>query len=465
MKSNARHPPSMQARLLLLLLGFATALWLGAAGLSWVGAQREVDELLDGHLAQSAALLLLLQADGDLDDVTDTPVLQKYAPDVAFQVYEGARLVTRSASAGSTPLSTQGEGFATVRGADGVQWRVVRMDDARHGISVLVGEQVASRQAILWAMLRGLVGPLVLALPLFGLGLWWAVRSGLAPLRALRATLAQRSPQANGPVALDGMPRELQPLVQTLNGLLQRIHAMVQGERRFTADAAHELRTPIAAIRAQAQVALGAQDDVAGRTHALQVTLAGCDRASHLVDQLLTLARLEATPHSAASVVDLGAVVRRVAAELAPAALQRQQELVLQAQAHCPVAANEVLLGVLVRNLLDNALRYSPQGAQVQVAVRCDAQGSSFCVQDSGPGMTDAEIARLGERFYRVLGNAQPGSGLGWSIVRRLLDGFGAQVQIGRSADWGGLAVTVRWQALKIGASNPICNAPPKDHR
>ena len=395
MSSPTGRQPSMQTRLLLLVLGFATALWLGAAGLSWVGAQHEVDELLDDHLAQSAALLLLLQADGDLDDVTDTPVLQKYAPHVAFQVYAGDRLVTRSASAGSTPLSTQGAGFATVRRADGVQWRVVRMEDARHGISVLVGEQVAARQDILWAMLRGLIGPLVLALPLFGLGLWWAVHSGLAPLRRLSAALAQRAPQAAQPVALEGMPRELQPLVQTLNGLLQRIDAMVQGERRFTADAAHELRTPIAAIRAQAQVALGARDDVAGRTHALQVTLAGCDRASHLVDQLLTLARLEAAPRSAAAAVDLAAVVRRVAAELAPAALQRQQELMLQAEHACPVAANEVLLGVLVRNLLDNALRYSPAGAQVQVAVDCGAQGSVMRVQDSGPGLTDAEMARV----------------------------------------------------------------------
>ena len=452
MSAGSARSVSMQTRLLLLVLGLVCAVWLAAAGLSWRGAQHEMDELLDGHLAQSAALLLLLQADGDLDDISDLPVLQKYAPHVAFQLYADQRLVTRSANAGSTPLSTQAEGFATVRRADGVLWRVVRADDARHGVSVLVGEQVASRQAILWAMLRGLAGPMLLALPLLGLGLWWAVRTGLAPLRSLRASLERRSPQAAEPLALQGLPRELQPLVQTLNGLLQRIDRMLQSERRFTADAAHELRTPIAAIRAQAQVALGAQDDVATRTHALQTTLAGCDRASHLVDQLLTLARLEAAPQGGAAAVDLGAVVRTVAAELAPAALQRQQELVLQAARACPVAANALLLAVLVRNLLDNALRYSPAGAQVQVAVDCDAGGAFLTVQDSGPGMTPDEIAHLGERFYRVLGNPQPGSGLGWSIVRRLLDVFGAQVQIGRSADWGGLAVTVRWPVPPSGA-------------
>jgi two-component system sensor histidine kinase QseC len=299
-------------------------------------------------------------------------------------------------------------------------------------------------------MMRSLLQPLVLALPLFALALWWSVRKGLAPIRALRATLEARAPHAAEPVSLLDMPRELQPLVQTLNGLLERIDHMVQTERRFTADAAHELRTPIAAIRAQAQVALGAGDDVAQRHHALQTTLAGCDRASRLVDQLLTLARLEASPDGKPAPVDLSAVVRRVAGQLAPAAMDRKQDISVHAEGPCAVAANELLLGVLVRNLLDNALRYSPAGAQVQVAVRADAQGVSLQVQDSGPGMADKDIAHLGERFFRVLGNEQPGSGLGWSIVRRLLDVFGARAQIGPSPELGGLQVTVHWPARSL---------------
>jgi len=236
--------------------------------------------------------------------------------------------------------------------------------------------------------------------------------------------------------------------VQTLNGLLERIDRMVQIERRFTADAAHELRTPIAAIRMQAQVALGAGDDVAGRNHALQTTLAGCDRASHLVDQLLTLARLEAASAAPALPVDLGALARRVAAELVYVALGRQQEITVLVDADCPVAANEALLGVLVRNLVDNALRYSPDGARVDVMVHRHANGAVLQVQDSGPGMAQDAIAHLGERFFRVLGNDQTGSGLGWSIVRRLLDVFGAEAQIGRSQELGGLLVRVYWPTL-----------------
>ena len=439
--------PSLQTRLLLLVLGFAVAVWLGAAMITWRDAQHELDELLDGHLAQAAALLLV-QAQGDHDDVSDTPVLHKYAPQVVFQVFVEGQLITRSSNAGQQPLSDQLEGFSTVRREDGDLWRVVATHEKHHDVTVLVGEKVESRQAILWALMRSLLQPLLYALPLFGLALWWSVRKGLAPIRDLRDTLEKRAPHTAEPVSLAGMPRELQPLVQTLNGLLERIDQMVQTERRFTADAAHELRTPIAAIRAQAQVALGAGDDVAERTHALQTTLAGCDRASRLVDQLLTLARLEASPDTKPAAVDLSAVVRRVVGELVPTALARKQEIAVLADAPCAVAANEVLLGVLVRNLVDNALRYSPAGARVEVAVHSDARGAHLQVQDSGPGMSDEAIGHLGERFFRVLGNDQPGSGLGWSIVRRLLAVFGAQAQISRSTELGGLSVVVHWSAV-----------------
>jgi two-component system sensor histidine kinase QseC len=144
----------------------------------------------------------------------------------------------------------------------------------------------------------------------------------------------------------------------------------------------------------------------------------------------------------------LGGVVRRVAGELAHRALGRKQDISVQADVPCAVAANELLLGVLVRNLIDNALRYSPAGARVQVSVHSDARGTQLQVQDSGPGMSDEAINHLGERFFRVLGNEQPGSGLGWSIVRRLLDVFGAQARIDRSQELGGLSVVVHWPAV-----------------
>lgn len=448
-----RH--SLQTRLLALVLVLVALVWLGAATMTWTDARHELDELLDGHLAQAAALLVVQQsaASGDDDDgVADAPSLHKYAPQVAFQVFHEGHLVMRSANAGATPLSDRIQGFRTVRGPDGNGWRVFAARGAQSDVQVYVGEQVAARNSIMWAVLRSVLLPLLLALPLLALGLWWAVRRGLLPLRQLGHVLAARQPQALEPVPLAGMPTEMQPLVRALNGLFLRIDQMVESERRFTADAAHELRTPIAAIRAQAQVAQGAGSDVAQREHALRATLAGCDRATHLVDQLLILARLEdvtAAPAAVAALpVDLVAVARRVAAELAPVALARRQVLEFDAQVPCLVAGDDTLLGVLVRNLVDNAIRYSPDGAHIGVSVAPAAGQTVLRVEDSGPAMDAQDMARLGTRFYRVLGSGQSGSGLGWSIVRRIGDVTGAQIEVARSTQWGGLAVRVRWPAV-----------------
>lgn len=448
---------SLQARLLALLLSLVTVVWLGAATLTWLDARHELDELLDSHLAQAAALLVVQQANANHDDddpVADAPSLHKYAPKVAFQVFHEGQLIMRSANAGLTPMTRESNGFSTVSLDDGASWRVFATRGGERDVQVYVGEQSETRDDILWAVLGGVLMPLVYALPLLALLLWWAVRHGLAPLRQLSQALGRRQPKALQPVVLSDVPTEIEPLVQALNALFERIDAMVASERRFTADAAHELRTPIAAIRAQAQVALGAGRDTAQRDHALQFTLAGCDRATRLVEQLLTLARLEAasghsTAPSGARTTDLSTLTRRVAADLAPAALLRQQVLILDAPNACPVNGDETLLGVLVRNLIDNALRYSPTGATVQVTVSAQNHQTLFQVQDSGPGLTAPEMARLGERFYRVLGTEQSGSGLGWSIVRRVAGVFGAQVTVSRSETLGGLAVTVRWPVVR----------------
>ena len=453
---------SLQTRLLVWVLGLVTLVWLGAAVLTWFDARHELDELLDGHLAQAAALLVVQQsrADGDDDDddgVADAPSLHKYAPKVAFQVFHEGLLTMRSSNVQLTPMSDTAAGFSTVSLSDGASWRVFATHGAEHDVQVYVGEQIASRSAILWAVLRSVLLPLAFALPILALVLWWAVRQGLAPLRHLSQVLVQRQPQALEPVVLTDMSSEMEPMVQALNGLFLRIEHMVVSERRFTADAAHELRTPIAAIRAQAQVAQGAGADTAQRDHALQATLAGCDRAARLVDQLLTLARLEATsaePTSPATLsprVDLSLVTRRVAADLAPAALSRHQTLELEADVRCSMAGDDLLLGVLVRNLIDNAIRYSPDGARIRVMVLAQDGQAILRVEDSGPGMTAPEMARLGERFYRVLGSGQQGSGLGWSIVRRIGAVSGGHLAVSRSALLGGLAVQVCWPTPSVG--------------
>lgn len=447
---------SLQGRLLALAMAVTAAVWTVAALWVWRDASHELDELLDGHLAQAAALLVAQQAgeiehdkrDRDKHDDTpiDAPPLHRYAPRVAFQVWHEGELVLRSTQVSLQPLADHGDGFAT-RTVDGVEWRVFAARGAEHDIRVYVGERTDSRASILRSVLKGSLGPLLLALPLLGAVLWLAIRAGLQPLRRLGQAVARRDPQALQPIAWApaAVPAEIRPLVQALNALFERIAALIESERRFTADAAHELRTPIAAIRAQAQVALGAGDDRAMLRAALQGTLAGCDRAARLVDQLLMLARLETPEAHAPEPVDLVRIVRDVLAQHAPQALARRQELSLEGAATALVHGTPTLLAVLVRNLVDNALRYSPDGARVQVEVALRQGRAVLRVQDSGPGLDDAEHARLGERFFRVLGTHASGSGLGWSIVRRIAQAQGAAITVGRSAALGGLDIAVSW--------------------
>lgn len=445
-----RSGRSLQLRLLVLLSVSITVVWLAVAVWAWVDARHEVDELMDSHLAQAAAILVVQPLDMETGAGPDAPRLKRYTARVVFQVFHDGKLVMRSAQAGSEPLSSKRSGFDTVR-YRGERWRVFATRDADSDVQVYVGEAVDARNSIVLAMLRGMLAPMALALPVLALLMWWVVRRGLMPLRVLSRTLGQRKPQALDPVVVPDVPKEMQPLVAELNGLLARIEHMVDAERRFTADAAHELRTPIAAIRAQAQVALGAGTDTAQRDLALHTTLAGCDRAAHLVDQMLALARLEAgdsTPLQTST--NLSAVVRQIAADLAPAALARGQDLELQPDAECRVAGPEPLIALLVRNLVDNALRYSPDGARVLLRVERLADGEVVLeVHDSGPGMAQSDMQRLGERFFRVLGHAQSGSGLGWSIVRRIADVTGAQVSVKPSAVLGGLHVQVGWPSLR----------------
>jgi two-component system sensor histidine kinase QseC len=448
-------PRSLQGRLLAGLLGAVVLVWLAAAAATWKDAAHELDELLDSHLAQAAALLVV-RAAGDLDDddapLPEAPLLHRYAPRVAFQVWHDGRLALRSANAPLQPMlaprSAPGFHAASFNAAD---WRVFATRGADHDVQVFVGEQRASRDDILLAIVRGMLMPLALALPLLAVAVWAVVRAGTAPLRTLGRSLAGRDPQALAPVDLPDAPAEMRPMLDALNRLFGRIAELLAAERRFTADAAHELRTPIAAIRTQAQVAL-AEADAGERAHALRATLAGCDRATRLVEQLLTLSRLDtgAEPPPSA-LLDLGAAAQQAVADAAPRAIARGQDLGLDATPGCRLQANDALLAVLLRNLVDNALRYSPNGSEVRVAVGRVAGPTGdrvqLVVEDAGPGLADAEIARLGERFFRVLGSGQDGSGLGWSIVRRIADVQGARIAVARSAALGGLAVTVDWPA------------------
>jgi two-component system sensor histidine kinase QseC len=439
---------SLQQRLLTRTLGGVLIVWVATAAFVWFEAQHEVDELLDAHLAQSAALLVVQQNATPDDDepLLDAPTLHKYAHRAAYQVFDEDRLVMHSPNVAHTPMAQHTRGFETLTLADGKSWRIFAAPGRGRDVQIYVAERVDSRDEILRAVLRGFWPPLTIALPLLLIGLWWNVRSGLQPLQRLRQVLLKRDTQTLTPVSLPETPQEVQPMLDALNDLLQRLAQRMETERRFTADAAHELRTPIAAIRAQAQVALSSTTDDQVRKQALQDTLLGCDRASRVVEQLLTLARVEGPQDMVSEPFRLDQLAQQVMADLTPDALRRGQTLELLAPEPLQVNGQSTLWQILLRNLIDNALRYSPDGAVVRIdAQRLDPRHVQVTVQDSGPGLASADMARLGERFFRVLGNSSTGSGLGWSIVRHIASLQHVDVQVGKSADLGGLQVTLRY--------------------
>ena len=444
-----RTPRSLQTRLLTTVLALVLLAWSVAAALAWHETDEEVSDLLDAHLAQTAALLRLQPLDElDEDRLNAAPELDKHQPRVVFQLWHEDQLLARSASAPQQPLTQRRKrGFADSQ-VDGKAWRVFVTQGRERDVRILVGELQSVRREIVLASLTSILKPLAWALPLLALGIWWAVRGSVRPLGRLGQAVAARQPQSLAPLSTEGVPPEVLPLVTALNDLFERMARLLATEQQFTADAAHELRTPIAGIRMQAQVAQGATD-TQERATALEATVQGCDRATRLVEQLLQLARLDAEPApDSGSSTPLADVARQVAADLQATAERRQQRIVLPE----PLAPTvriplpEPLARVLLRNLLDNALRYSPQGAEVrlQVSTRADGQ-AQLSVEDSGPGLTPEEQARLGERFFRVLGTSQSGSGLGWSIVRRIARLHHLQVATDRSPALGGLRVTVHW--------------------
>lgn len=440
------QPASLQGQLIRSVLAVVSVIWLVAAGATWFDARHELDELLDAHLAQAASLLMVQKfGDFDADDLAAAPATsQRYAATVMFQVYQSGKLVLKSSDAPPQPMVRGGASMAaySVHTLGGQTWRAYTMQDRARALEVTVAERVASRHEILWAVLRSSLWPLAVALPLLAAATWGMVRRGVAPIRALSRAVVSRRPEALEPIAVPGMPQELQPLLLSMNSLFQRIALLLDGERRFTADAAHELRTPIAAIRIQAQVASAAAEPMV-RQHALAATIDGCDRATRLVEQLLTLSRLEANGFADLHCLDLCELVRQVVAGLALNATIKQQDLSFDADQACPVQGDDMLLTVLFRNLIDNAIRYSPAATMIVVRVRRDIGHFELAIEDGGPGIAAPHMSRLGERFFRVPGNGATGSGLGWSIARRIAISHGFELRAERSKQLGGLAVKV----------------------
>lgn len=438
-----RDRVSLRHRLLALALTTVLAVWAATAALTYYDARQEVDEMLDAHLAQAASLLAV-QVSRDAVEIgaEHAPLLHKYSRRVAFQVWAGGSILRlHSANAPGQPLSRSRQGFSDSM-IDGQRWRVFCTWDDQDKNLIYVAESTQERDELARDIAVNLLKPLGFSLPLLALLLWVAVARALRPLVDLTDELAQRQPDNLAPLDTGTAPREVAPLIERLNNLFGRIDASLQKERRFTADAAHELRTPIAAIKAQAQVARAASTENE-RSHALDGAILGCDRAAHLIDQLLTLARIDALDAGTTEPCALRALAAELIAAIAPTALSQNVQLELAEGDEVVIHGNRTLLRILLRNLLDNAVRHTRPGTTVRVVTAQEPGKGRLSVIDNGPGIPPQELARVGERFYRPLGTSATGSGLGLSVVKRIAEIHSASLQLSPQNDGSGLNVTV----------------------
>lgn len=317
-------------------------------------------------------------------------------------------------------------------------------------VLVQVAENRAARNEFARQILLRQIVPQALLIVLAGLMLWYAIGRGLAPLDALRREIESRSHRDLSALPAEKAPQEVRPLIRAMNELLERLSLALEAQQRFIADAAHQLRTPIAGLKTQTELALRQTPagEAQGTLHQLRNAT---ERATHLVNQLLSLARAEPPGGrvQASGHVDLTSLARDATMEWVPRALERNVDLGFDADsARAQVEGDPFLLREMLNNLLDNAIRYSDSAGQVTVRVTRNAAHPVLSVEDSGPGIPESERTRVFERFYRVLGTGAEGCGLGLAIVQEIAQSHSAEVQLTPGADGAGTVVRVIFPAL-----------------
>lgn len=435
---------SLRRRLLLWLLP-ATFLAgvLASAGTYW-GAFIELGDLLNGQMRYIAEHTNA--ADGDRVPLVDPGkhkphVSDDKADEVLMQVWRSGKLdfTTNPALTLPPPL---GDGLHDVV-FNGQTWHTF---SDRRGDRLI---RVAQAQDARWEALAGLAihlfWPVLSLVPLLALFLWFGIGYGLKPLNRIGAELARRDANSLAPIAAGPLPDEVKPLVDELNDLLHRLERAFTMQKHFVADAAHELRTPMMALSIQTQLAQSA-DSEAERLQALAQLQAGVTRLSHLAQQLLTLARLEPEAQAAApQPVELSALCKSVIRDRIRLAEAKSIDLGLVSQDQAEVTGDPDTLCILLSNLVDNAIRYTPNHGTVDLAVYRELDATVLEVSDNGPGIPEDERVRVLERFYRGRNQNIAGSGLGLSIVQRIAEQHGARVMLDRASNGKGLRVQVRF--------------------
>lgn len=471
-------PTSIRGRLALLVLASLALVWSLALGLSYHQAKHEIAEWDDARLAQLAQFLVLLDQN-DLDVLAKARIDarneygrlsahphdddgDKSPREALFQIQDagGQTIATSSrlATLGGWQSQANAAADAQTITLNGQLWRSYRLHDSATGRTVHVLESANNRSDLTTDVARRIARPIAFALPVLVLLVWISIGHSLAPLAALSRAIRIRDASKLDPIEIGPTPHEVRPLVDAINQLLSRLRLSISRERAFTADAAHELKTPLAAIKVQAQVALVADDAIQQRL-AMQRVVQGVDRSAHLAEQLLLLARLDEHDPIPAQPVELVALAddALVAHELD--VRRKDISTALTGEASVDVLAAPALISILLDNLIDNAIKYGNTGGRIEIAIRRDDHAVMLTVSDNGPGVTAEELVRLTDRFFRGSGTSANGSGLGLSIVARIVEYFGAALDFGPGIDGRGLSVKITFPRSAVLPGNVTATA------
>lgn len=443
---------SLRWRLLRAVFVAALIVWGLTGFFSYSQAQHEAEELMDGNLAQTARLLLALVRNNEdhLGDLAARLATVRggeeniYEPPLEFQIGLGdGTILLRSTNAPSLPVLGVTGYSDIVR--EKASWRVLNMVAKDGNYRIQVAQSIALRDQAALEVASRTVFPVGIVLPLLLLLIYYSIRSALKPLDELASDVATRTPETLSALPNRNVPAEVLPLVAALNRLFYRLGTTLENERRFTADAAHELRTPLAALKIHTQVAQLA-DNPQTREHALHQLEAGVDRASHLVDQLLRLARLDPLAKLPAPFAfDLGDAAREAIASVLDSLTECNHDLQVDIpETPTLIQGDRDLIKIAVRNLVENALRYTPAGGKVEIMVTKTHGNLSLRVSDNGPGVLESELPKLAERFYRGRDNTTEGNGLGLAIVCRIAELHNARFHVENAAA-GGFIAELTW--------------------
>lgn len=432
---------SIRTRLLTVLLGSTGLVWLLAVAWIYLGTQAELERVLDARLMEAARMVnslltdrrieLALAGDGGRDAATAFEMGgQPYERQLSCQIWslDGA-LVGRSEHAPEGRLTDAWSGFSETV-VEGETWRVYAIENDDLGVRVMVGDRIGMRDRLVGDVITGLVLPAALILPFLAGVIWLSVRRGMSPLNDMAHALSSRAATDLRPLPDKNLPEEIAPAVHALNDLFRRVEAAREREKSFTAFAAHELKTPLAGLKTQAQIALAGSDgDV--HANALRQISAGVDRTSRLVRQLLDLAAVEASDSAPALVTGRPIeVVERVVAEMPQAgdrmiAVEKGVE-----DGGIDARFEPTFLALALRNLIENAINHTPEGGAVVIRVAETEGRVDITIDDEGPGVPTGELPRITERFFRGRDKSAAGSGLGLAIVEEAAARMGGALRL-----------------------------------